>query len=249
MNSNLIFDVGMNTGDDTHYYLKLGYKVIAVEANPLLTSQATKTFSEFIKKGQLVIINNGIAKEHGVFDFWINNSNSEWSSFDYTLATKNNTPVSKIEIETITLSDLFIKYGTPYYLKIDIEGYDEFCLEQIDSANRPLYVSCEANTANLLDVLKVKGYTKFKMINQASGFSPFTRFSEGLYFPSLLRKIAWRLKTKVSSSKFGDSGPFAESTKGSWKTFEQIKKDFNFYYRGDDKPINKLSWYDFHATY
>ena len=35
---NLVFDIGLNNGDDTAYYLHLGYRVIGVEANPLLVA-------------------------------------------------------------------------------------------------------------------------------------------------------------------------------------------------------------------
>jgi len=31
---NLVYDVGMHTGQDTAYYLFKGYDVVAIEANP-----------------------------------------------------------------------------------------------------------------------------------------------------------------------------------------------------------------------
>ena len=33
---NLIFDIGMHIGQDTEFYLKKGFCVVAVEANPKL---------------------------------------------------------------------------------------------------------------------------------------------------------------------------------------------------------------------
>ena len=36
MEKNLIYDVGMSNGDDTAYYLHRGFRVVAIEANPLL---------------------------------------------------------------------------------------------------------------------------------------------------------------------------------------------------------------------
>jgi len=35
----IIYDVGMNNGDDCEYYLTKGYRVVAVEANPALASE------------------------------------------------------------------------------------------------------------------------------------------------------------------------------------------------------------------
>jgi hypothetical protein len=36
---NLIYDVGMNDGNDTAYYLSRGFRVVAIEANPVLVEQ------------------------------------------------------------------------------------------------------------------------------------------------------------------------------------------------------------------
>ena len=36
----LIYDVGMNNGDDTAYYLSLGFRTVAIEADPELVEQA-----------------------------------------------------------------------------------------------------------------------------------------------------------------------------------------------------------------
>ena len=36
MVKNLVYDVGMNDGSDTLHYLKKGYKVVAIEADPTL---------------------------------------------------------------------------------------------------------------------------------------------------------------------------------------------------------------------
>ncbi len=40
----VVFDIGMHTGQDTNYYLRSGYKVIAAEANPILAAENEKNF-------------------------------------------------------------------------------------------------------------------------------------------------------------------------------------------------------------
>jgi hypothetical protein len=40
MVSDLVFDVGMNDGADTVHYLSRGFRVIAVEADPVLSNTA-----------------------------------------------------------------------------------------------------------------------------------------------------------------------------------------------------------------
>jgi len=44
----LIYDVGMNNGDDSAYYLSLGFRVVAIEANPELVEQAKLRFAREI---------------------------------------------------------------------------------------------------------------------------------------------------------------------------------------------------------
>ena len=51
----LIFDLGMNNGDDTSHYLHRGFNVVALEANPTLCESAQKRFRAAIDDGRLTI--------------------------------------------------------------------------------------------------------------------------------------------------------------------------------------------------
>ena len=42
MIEDLIYDIGMNHGEDTAYYLSKGFRVIAIEANPGLTDECAQ---------------------------------------------------------------------------------------------------------------------------------------------------------------------------------------------------------------
>ena len=241
----------MNTGDDTSYYLSGGYQVIAIEANPFLVKKATLKFGKEIENKSLVLIDKGISDTEGKITFFINKDNSEWSSFDKDTASRMNTAISQQKVDCITLQSLFDKYGVPFFLKIDIENYDKFCIESILGEDRPKYVSCESGAIDLLDILYQKGYTKFKMINQANGFGNFNYLEEKLYLPSFVRKIMWRLRKLLFpfTINYGSSGPWGEFTKGQWQTIEETKRDFILSHNSRGELINKLSWYDFHATY
>ena len=39
MNNNLIFDFGFHNGDDSDFYLRKGYNIVAIEANPELVNK------------------------------------------------------------------------------------------------------------------------------------------------------------------------------------------------------------------
>src|SRR5262249_5480686 len=50
-NPGLIYDVGMNNGDDTAYYLRRGFRVVAIEPNPALVATACERFRREIETG------------------------------------------------------------------------------------------------------------------------------------------------------------------------------------------------------
>ncbi|HEX2749283.1 MAG TPA: hypothetical protein VHM91_14845, partial [Verrucomicrobiales bacterium] len=57
----LVFDVGMYDASDTKYYLDLGYKVVAIEANPMLANSARQRFAGEVQNGTLTIVNAAVA--------------------------------------------------------------------------------------------------------------------------------------------------------------------------------------------
>jgi FkbM family methyltransferase len=71
MNPKLIYDVGMHNGDDTAYYLRRGFRVVAIEPNPTLVATASERFCREIEAGELKILNVGVAAEDGELPFWV----------------------------------------------------------------------------------------------------------------------------------------------------------------------------------
>src|SRR5579863_9088502 len=54
----LVVDLGMNDGSDTLFYLKKGFNVVAVEANPTLVKRASRRFARFVAANTLHVLNN-----------------------------------------------------------------------------------------------------------------------------------------------------------------------------------------------
>lgn len=48
-NNDLIYDIGLHQGQDTDFYLRKGFRVIAFEANPENAAFCRKKFSQAIK--------------------------------------------------------------------------------------------------------------------------------------------------------------------------------------------------------
>lgn len=257
INENLVIDVGMHKGEDAIHYLKSGYQVIGIEANPILVKEAKVKFQSYINSGKLSIINVGIAKEKMVLPFYQNLRLSEWSSFDYELGTRSNTQCQTINVPCISTEELLQEYGTPFYLKIDIEGYDLIAVSGLPNQKDklPKYLSCEAGNVECLDVLKSKGYTKFKLINQLNNFKAINLKTEANPFYPRYQIIRNGIKLRLQKfinykHPYGSAGPFAEKTAGKWLSYKQARDLYlGFVQHEKQQPLNHVSWFDFHATF
>ena len=175
MVNDLIFDVGLHDGSDTAYYLSKGFRVIGIDANPLFANQAEENFADEIAAGRLTVENVGIGPDEGIIPFWVNDDNSTWSSFEKEKGCRNGTSCHCIDVPCVRFRDLLDKYGVPYYLKADIEGYDIHCLQDLTPDDTPTYVSIEANGLEYLCLLYALGYRQFKCINQVNHNDPTTQ--------------------------------------------------------------------------
>lgn len=169
----LIFDVGMNVCEDTDYYLKKGFRVVAIDANPAVCRDAERRYAGAIAAGQLTIVNRAITRSKASQPFFVCTNNSAWST---TLSRLRNfwaargAQFEEIDVPALTPSELVAQYGVPYYAKIDIEGCDLLCLDAFEaSATKPRYLSIEVDfyaADELLDRLGVMGYSRFALLGQ-----------------------------------------------------------------------------------
>lgn len=276
MNSDLIYDIGMNNGDDTAFYLSLGYKVIAVEAAPNLVDIAAKRFKSFIEENKLQILNIGISDSEGSMPFYINKHDSGWSSFDMNLGRRGGSGYDIINVKTKTLAQLINEYGVPHYLKVDIEGYDHIAINSLlNCVEKPTFISIELYSIEEIILLGQLGYTKYKIIDQQN-FLPLEipATKEYLIHKKLvafktsrnfiirvIRKLFGNMITKFLDKKykhlfkyehkFESSGPFGDHYPGKWHSLNEIKELFLYYKTEfEQSPGNKEFgwWIDIHAT-
>ncbi len=137
MESDLIYDVGMNNGDDTAYYLHKGYRVVAIEAHPVQARKAAERFENDVAEGRLTILNIAVSEEEAELPFWVCESVSEWSSFDRKIASRQGAPHRRITVHGKRFSDILKMHGVPYYLKVDIEGSDLLCVRALSAHDLP----------------------------------------------------------------------------------------------------------------
>lgn len=236
----LIMDIGMNNAKDTLFYLKKGFRVVSVEANPRLVARAKGILGDYVRSGQLTIEPVGLGERAGSFLFYANLDNDHWSSFKREWGTRNGTKYEEIEIECITPSALFERHGMPYYLKVDIEGHDLFVVRALtDFDERPRYVSVEEHGASYYGELWAVGCRSFKLVNQNTLWQVSCPNPplEGVY----------------TEGQFDGemSGPFGDEAPGTWESFDvSVERYLNevrsptLGYRG---PTD--SWFDIHGRF
>jgi FkbM family methyltransferase len=108
----------MNNGDDTAYYLRRGFRVVAIEPNPALMATACERFRREIEAGELTILNVGVAAADGELPFWVCLTDSRLSSFDRRFASLDDRqPVKEIRVPCRTFRSILDEFGVPFYLK------------------------------------------------------------------------------------------------------------------------------------
>lgn len=234
----LVYDLGVNHGEDSRYYLAKGFRVVGVEASPTIAAELVKKFAREIESGAYTLLNIGIWSEETTLPFYHNEHNDDWSSFDEKYGTRNGTPYKVEHVKCWTMGRLLATYGTPYYLKIDIEGADKFVIDAIAGARRlPPYISIEEFGVEALDDLRRAGYAKFHLAPQQRKVpnkepSPS---AEGI----------------TSGTAFdGDcSGVFGKDIP-AWDDYETTRSRFLKTIRAEDGTWIAPSdeWYDIHAS-
>jgi FkbM family methyltransferase len=216
-NPDLIFDVGAHRGEDSDFYLKLGYRVVAVEANPALAAELRERFATAIACGDYTVVENAVADTDGTISFFVNKTKSLWGTIDPKWAERNEkvgAASEEIAVTCIRFSDLLTQYGCPHYVKLDIEGADMMCVSALAATEcRPRYISLESTKTSWRELkaefntLEALGYTKFKVVRQG-------RHRSGAFT---------RVDGEKTSYAFGEdaSGPFGKDLAGRWLTRRQ----------------------------
>ncbi len=269
----LVFDVGMHLGQDAEFYLKEGHQVVAIDADPGIVAQNCNSFAREIASGQLRIVNCAVADRDGTMPFFLS-ENSVWNSLKKGISDREGSFKEEISVETRTLASLLAEFGTPLFMKIDIEGYDAVALRSLAGAEeKPTYISVETECLEegevpdeeqpleTLHLLRDLGYSGFKLIDQRTleGLTP----GRSPYAMSSLERLRRRLSKKFGRRRIdrlrrdygcpfpmGASGPFGEDADGEWVDFEVARELLVSQRRRffeQTGVANYLFWCDWHA--
>lgn len=260
--ADLVFDVGAYCGEDSEFYLALGYRVVAIEAQPELAVALRERFSDAIRAGRYCVVERAIAEKAGEIELFTNSKYPGWATTDAAWARRYEhmgSTIGHVRIPAVRFAEVLAEHGMPAYLKIDIEGADSLCIAALEEfAERPDFLSSELDQTSwrklVRDVrtLERLGYRRFKLVKQGDHGSGTFRSLSG-------DDVAFEFDSN-------SSGPFGRHLAGEWLTAGQALRRYRWIILGCKlfgayTPLGRLfrklpglrripamiGWYDTHA--
>lgn len=225
----IIYDFGSNNGDDIPYYLMKSDLVVAVEANPILCDLIKSRFGDQISSGRLIVENCVLCTYDSLepVDFFVHKVDHVRSQFP---RPDNQNDFEKVSLPSKNVTQIIRKHGSPWYIKIDIEHYDQVILRELFVNNiMPPYISSESHSIEVFALMVALGkYNAFKLV-------------DGLAVESRYRNCNISTNQGITrySFPYHSAGPFGPDISGPWMT-----RDNFFRVLG----IVGLGWRDIHAT-
>jgi FkbM family methyltransferase len=151
----LAFDIGSNVGTYASALEAVGARVIAVDANADSLRHIELTFPE----RRIELVHAAVGNKRGLVTFSICDSDDGTSAISSPWLEKLNEHYGRTAhrwnrqaaVAMVTLDDLVVHFGAPYYIKIDIEGYDSLALDGLRV--QPPLVSFEFHRVCLCDAI------------------------------------------------------------------------------------------------
>jgi FkbM family methyltransferase len=229
----LVFDVGLHRGQDTAYYLTMGYRVVAFEANPDLVAECRSRFEPAIQMGRLMIVEGAIAspgKSRVPFYKPLRTEPLDLtlmgSTYPKWLRSKvGRIPVVEVAVPAVDFAASIARFGMPIYMKVDIEGSDRLCLEALTAfSESPKWLSLEAERRRLsllraeFDLLEHLGYNSFMAVPQEVQEATLKTMSRS--GDPVLHHFHPRA-----------SGPFGEDLTGEWLSRDAVERFYRHAFR------------------
>lgn len=185
MVNGLIFDFGASTGDDVDYYLRKGFRVVAVEPCAADVAKLRQRFAAEAASGRLILREVAIGSMSGRGTFYVHDKVEGWHRAAIDPNHPSSSGLSATTVDFTDAASFLREYDTPYYMKIDIEGADHLVVEALTPECKPDFVSFEANDRNeqCISHLVRLGYRSFQIVDQwglEKTTEPFPA-REGLY--------------------------------------------------------------------
>jgi FkbM family methyltransferase len=140
----LVFDVGANRGDKTWAFRQLAKKVVSFEPDEVCF-EALRT--RYARDKGIYLENFALGDREHLGKFFVEEDGSAYNTLnekerDWLVSIRQQN-IREVLVPVSTLDKMILKYGTPNFLKVDVEGGE---LTVFNGLNHPVPVICfEAN--------------------------------------------------------------------------------------------------------
>jgi FkbM family methyltransferase len=207
--NDLIFDIGANHGVKTAIFLELGGRVIAVDPDVSNQMALTERFLAYrLRRKPVVVVGKAASDRNSHETFWVSEPGFEMNTLSAKWAKmleKNPARFGrtfefsqKRQVETVTLEQMISTYGLPFYIKIDVEGYEPNVLKGLQTAVP--YLSFEVNLPDFRSegeqcIARLREIAANGMFNFAVGHR--LMFSEWMFHDAFAKAFAEIRETSV----------------------------------------------------
>jgi hypothetical protein len=156
------------------------------------------------------------------------------------------------------------EFGVPFYIKVDIQGYDSFCVKDLDSQQLPKFIS--VSDIDLLDSLYRRGFNYFKCITQKYYLplqlpltaeamrlqraewlqqtrNPLMRAFRKLGGRHWMERQFHRIRTRDGwLFPHGSSGPFGDDLLGWWLSYDELSSTYGRFLELRRQSPGSLLW-------
>ncbi len=168
----LVFDVGANIGENTGLFASLGARVIAVE--PLAVCAAAIEAQESNANLDVRVEQCAIGRQGGTVDLAvcssaldISSASPEWIETMQRASRARGPWDERVVVSVSTLDDLIARYGSPSFIKVDVEGYEAEVLcglsERVDALSLETHHAMLEISLACLDRLRELGFARFAL--------------------------------------------------------------------------------------
>lgn len=138
----LVFDIGAHVGDRTASFLRLGARAVSLEPQPRVFRALRLIHG---RNPNATLLAQAVGARAGELEMFLNNTNPTISTLSTDLIAaaqgaqgwQGQTWDGRHTVPVVTLDDLIATYGTPDFVKIDVEGHEAEVLAGL-SAPLPL---------------------------------------------------------------------------------------------------------------
>ena len=126
----LVFDIGAHVGDRVASFRRLGARVVAVEPQPALALTLKTLYG---RDRNVAIESKAVGRTPGTLDMMINVDNPTISTVSTAFIDaakgaqgwEGQAWEKTIVVPVTTVDELIAAHGTPSFIKIDVEGYEQ----------------------------------------------------------------------------------------------------------------------------